>query len=491
MISEKLSIKEDYSRDQTYSERLQNRPLEGFVSSAISWVTWASLFLIFGHLFVSAFFRFDYSFDYLAYHLPAALSSVGKTTFIPGPKMVAVIDGVPPLPHLVQGALVWISDRISAANSHSALLFVVFCCLIKAWFGRGISLKWFLICSLATPLFVFHVTNGYTDLFSGLCIALTFISLDRCAEADQKMLLRRSIYFILAATAAMLTKFQAWPVVFFPTLLFLVMLIYRSAKGLISLRLGLGLAMALVLLLGIWPLRNTLKFVNPTYPFSPPLLNSYFNNAPFPVADSDLRGQLPKNLWERPLAYRFLYSVFEAGRFIEPGYNWSYDQGSINGYESPHHRVGGFFPLTFMMLIAATILAYRSGMITNWAAGAFVLSLLVVMNSLPANHELRYWLYLPMTLSVWAGRSLVLKGGRVRAAIKLILIFCASYVVMQIPIFNWSTPKDADSWSHPAAKAFWNTAQKDRQQEICGLEPYAIYWSGPKFNTFPVKDVCL
>lgn len=295
MILGRISGGQKHSAGQILKAIHQNSAWVSLLATVIAWLTWAALLFIFGHLYISAFFRFDQSYDHLAYHLPAALGLVGKTTFEPGPKMGAVIAGLPPLAHLVQGALVWISDRVSAANGHSALLFFLFCCILKVWFGKEISLKWFLLCCLATPLFVFHFAIGYTDLFSGLCIALAFVALDRCAQADRKTLVKRSVYFILAAAAAMLSKFQAWPVMFFPTVFFLALITLRTLRGVMAVRWGVVLIIILVLLIGIWPLRNTFKFGNPTYPFSAPLLDSYFNNAPFPVADSDLRGQLPQN----------------------------------------------------------------------------------------------------------------------------------------------------------------------------------------------------
>jgi hypothetical protein len=459
-----------------------------------SMVLWTALAYTYGHLLFSAFFRYGISFDFLAYHLPGALQLVGLTTFEPGPKMSLVLAGFPPLAHFTQGALVWLTGLMAGATAHSALLFVLACLILKRQFGKQFSLQWFLVSCLAVPLFIMHFALGYIDLFTGIMLMLTFIGLELVAAAKTTEEFNKAcIFYGLAGAGAMLCKLQAWPIVFFTTIFFFGNVVLRVRREQLGVARALAVLAVTAAALAIWPTRNLIYFSNPTYPFSAPFMKSAFAEAPVPIDEAGLQLQLPEALWEKPLGYRFIFSLLELNRLKAPGYKLSYDLNAEGGHHNIHHRMGGFFPVTVICLLLITLAAYRRRMITTTALAAFGTTVLFLMNFLPANHELRYWFFIPLTLAFWTSRYLAQSPHNALSRItQVALIATAGYFCLTIPhVYDWSKPSKVTDWSHPAAQSFWQTAKADETNFVCGAIPYAIYWAGPTFNEYPVKDQCL
>src|SRR5262245_2309214 len=85
------------------------------IAAAFAVLHWALLAVVYGRLAAKAFLQFPTDWDFLAYHLPGALAAVGLTSYTPEPRLVAVIAGFPPLPRFVEGLLVLVTGRFSAA----------------------------------------------------------------------------------------------------------------------------------------------------------------------------------------------------------------------------------------------------------------------------------------------------------------------------------------------------------------------------------------
>ena len=76
------------------------------IAAALAALHWALIAAAYGRLAAKAFLHFPTDWDFLAYHLPGALAAWGLTSYTPEPRLVAVIAGFPPLPRIVEGALV-------------------------------------------------------------------------------------------------------------------------------------------------------------------------------------------------------------------------------------------------------------------------------------------------------------------------------------------------------------------------------------------------
>src|SRR5262245_2726251 len=332
------------------------RPLAALVAA----LHWSLLAAVYARLAAVACLRFPLDWDFLAYHLPGALATYGLTTYTPEPRLLAVIAGFPPLPRIVEGALILVVGRFSAA---AALNLIGVGALIVGlvWLhGRRLSLRWLLTALLGVPLVVLHLESGYVDLFTAsfLTLALACFS-----ELERESLRPRAGALLLVAAlgAAPLSKFQAWPVAAVIGVAALWRFAALAREGRWPRATALGLTALLVVSLGAWPVRNLVRFHNPVYPVKFPILPDLFPNS---VMDAD-RGvyNLPVWLADAPRPVRFLASAAEWNRFHSgERFYWSLDQGArADNAKSPHHRLGGWFPWTLAALALGAWRARRAG----------------------------------------------------------------------------------------------------------------------------------
>jgi hypothetical protein len=467
------------------------RQAASVATAAFVFAHWLALASIFGILLVRAFLQFRIAHDVLTYHLPASLRWAGMTTYTPQPLFNEVIAGFPPLCHIIAGFLAWASGRISMAGAQNALVFVGASFCLPGLLQRGFSLRWYLTAALAVPLVVLHFCSGLVDLGNGAFLMLAFAGLQSLAES-QRFRLWPVTALVVGAGGAALSKFQAWPTVCVVHLcaVYLFLALYRrSGASAKQAALAVG---ALTLAVSFWPLRNLLEFGNPVYPFEPPVLKGLFTNfIPWPF---DLeKTSLPTYLWERSRPYNFVFSVFELSRSDERfPLVWTLDGGHPLGVDYPHNRLGGWYYVTVLVLLVSAACAVVKRRVAAAPAAAFCVSVLLV-SCLPQSQELRYWLFVPLSLAAVFGATVPQLHSVVSVPIKASILACAVFVVWKNGLWVPSTIdlRPPEVFAPEEAKAFWkeNEVREKNQPPIrvCGKNPFTLYWSGPTLNEIPVE----
>jgi hypothetical protein len=447
------------------------------------WLVLAGLYALFG---VKAFLVFAPTYDFISYHLPRGLMFFHRTSFIPEQFLLETYKGYPPLPEFLEGLLVVLSGRLSAANGVGM---IGMACAIGGMVLLDTTeetLRWFLTFCLAFPLIVLHLTIGYIDLFTGAMLLLGFAGL--CGLYRDIFPLRAALIMIVGLSAAMFSKFTAWP----PTAalsLFGALFLLRSQQ---RRRLATAQVCLLLLLLAVgiafYPLRNLLVWNNPTYPvrLELPFLETLPGDMEaVPTED------VPPYLAKSSAPVRFVHSVLELNRRwgTEP-YTWNYDQYA--GPQSSHQRMGGWFFLSVLVVALLLVIGALSGAIPRPLFAAHVVSAIVIA-VIPRYFELRYALFVPLN-------SLVLLtsfGSRLPRSVRLsgamALTLCGGYVLWSLRSSAFSFDlRPPERFAPKEARAFWRSeiGKTHTSPVTIGIhDPDAIFWAGPTFSEIPVKVI--
>lgn len=442
---------------------------------------------VYAFLATKALLEFELDWDFLAYHLVGALDWFGLTTYTPEPRLVAANEGFPPLPHIVQGLLVQLTGRPSAACAVNVVGFLILVASLLHLFGRRLAWRWFLTAQLAVPLFVLHFTSGYVDLFTGAALAVAFAAL-LALEGDDRLArpLAAALWLAAGLGIALYSKYQAWPIAGLIGLCGSWRLASLARNGILSRRWVAVIACAIAVAGVSWPARNWIAYQNPIYPVHFPFMHDLFPNA---VMESDSAGwNLPEYLHGSPRPVQFLNSALELNRLRASKYVWTLDQAAYGDTpRSPHQRMGGWFFVTVLTLVFACAVAWIVGCIPRLTALSFAGSIALVAN-LPQGHELRYWLFVPLSLTVFMGRSLAALPSLVRGATQALLLGAALYVLAATQPFTLDA-RPASAHAPPEAIEFWEArarAPADEALLVCGRLPRTIFWSGPTFNEYRV-----
>jgi hypothetical protein len=456
------------------------------VAAGLAALHWAALAAAYGRLAEIACLRFPLDWDFLAYHFPGALQAWGLTTYTPEPRLVAVIAGFPPLPRVIEGALVAATGRFSMASALNLFGCAALVAGLLCLYGRRISLRWLATALLGVPLFVFHLPSGYVDLFTASFLTLALAALSEL-ELDSPRPRTAGALAVAGLSAAQLSKFQAWPVAAVLGAAALLRFVALGRSGRVSPRAAAALAAALVIGLGAWPVRNLAVFHNPVYPVEFPLAPGLFPNATV-EADSGTHN-LPQWLDAKPRPVRFLASVAEWSRFYSgERFEWSLDQSArADPARSPHHRLGGWFPWTLAALFAGAVRAQRARKLGRGAEIAFALAVCLVA-FLPQSHELRYWLFVPLSLAVAAALGLARDVPGHAWLTRAALAAGAAFVLFVTEPFELDT-RTPDELAPRHAVAFWDAQRAHPQPEpvrVCDVNPEGIFYAGPTFRQFRV-----
>ncbi len=454
------------------------------IAAAFAALHWALIAAAYGRLAAKAFLHFPTDWDFLAYHLPGALAAWGITSYTPEPRLVAVIAGFPPLPRIVEGALVLATGRFSAAGMLNLVGVAGLVAGLGWLYGHALSLRWLLTALLGVPLFVIHLASGYVDLFTACWLALALAALSEL-ESGARRPRAGAALAIAALGAAQLSKFQAWPVAAVVGLVVIWRLAALARSGALSRRAALAGVAALGIALGAWPVRNLVAFHNPVYPVVFPLAPKLFPNASID-ADSGVYN-LPVWLADAPRPLRFAASALEWNRFYSgERFVWSIDASAhADSVRSPHNRLGGWFPWTVAALAFGSIAALRRRLVPRSAQAAFAASVVLVA-FLPQSHELRYWLFIPLGLAIATARAFA--SERPPRAVGAMLVLGAAFVLLVLRPFGIDA-RPAEAYAPRAARAFWaeqSAHPKPEPVRICDVNPEGIFYAGPHFREYAV-----
>lgn len=470
------------------------------LSSCVIAAHWIALAMVFGFLLIKAALQFFPHYDTLAYHIPAALHAWDRTTYMPEPILVDVIRGMPPLAHWMQGLLIVLIGRISAANLINPLSLLAAAAVYHWLYRETKGTRWFLTIVLAIPMIVLHCLTSYIDLWTGSLLFIAWLTLAWLqSERSSNALTERKTPWVLAIcflslAAAFNSKFQAWPIV---VVLggWLIPVLWKMARTDVSMRkLVIFQFFVFILLTSYTPIRNYRDFGNPTFPISNPLFQ---NRTAQPVDLSrteELHRQMPEYLWEAPQWQRFGESVLELNR-LQPGsenFQWSLDQaGGPLEWKSPNHRMGGwFFGTVSLLLITCTLGTLRKFIPLKTALTLLTCTMAAAV--CPQSHELRYWLFLPMSAAALSANTLQRLQGWLARLLKGLYVSVSVYVLISTLRPVTLKTQLASAFAPPQAVAFWQSQKTHPTSSVLlvrNAKPYAIFWSGPEFNSYRVKDL--
>jgi hypothetical protein len=131
--------------------------------------------------------------------------------------------------------------------------------------------------------------------------------------------------------------------------------------------------------------------------------------------------------------------------------------------------------------------AARARKVGRGARAAFAAAVCLVA-FLPQSHELRYWLFVPVSLAVAAALGLARDVPRPARVTRTALVLGAAFVLFMTRPFELDTRTPAELAPRHAV-AFWQSQRANPQPEpvrVCDVNPEGIFWSGPTFREFRV-----
>lgn len=362
-----------------------------------------------------AFFYLFPGWDYAWYHLPHALSLVDLLAFeyeYGSPYLYKVISH-PPLAHFLQGILVWGTGLVQAANWINVLGFCGLLLFLKWAYRHEISLSAFILYSVSIPMIIMHYPSGFIDLWVAVLGCIAVVALERLIVSPA----RKWVYVsLLAILALIFSKMTVWVIAAVLGLSTAAVMWGQCRKGNLKwsdlfIYCGVGAALA-----PVWPLYLQLTYGNAFFPYPSPL----DPEAPYPKILPQYEQQdqdsgfwqshvIAERFVEWPAFARYLVSFSEVTRFMEKTpMIWSPDAFQIG---SLHHRMGGYnFIVMIIGIFVGTCGALRY---RNLRALAYIFcGLFAVTAFTMQSYELRYFMAVPLVLSVMVARVLSVQTDR-------------------------------------------------------------------------------
>jgi hypothetical protein len=454
-----------------------------FASTRIvfDWLLRALAVIVLGLMFARAVLCLSQSYDVWYYHMQFATRLARIVTpdvFIFYPEDAERFKGFPLLGEAIQGMLWRITGRAESAN-----LLAFSSIPVLAWFlQRRFAVPWHIsvLALLAIPIAHVHSVNSHVDLpGSAATAALVLIALQAFASVEPLSIGMLALA-ALAGAFAVNTKAVVEPVVLVSLVLIglRILLLSRHLPEPLKRRYHRALVVLALLLPIIFatPLRNTILYRNPVYPFRTLLLG---HQLPGPEAD-----YVSSPVWlehaSRPT--RFLLSLLEirVPSFTDPE-RWNVGQWTPMTH--PGYRMGGFFNVYVVLnlgLLGLRLFRERSREARAAAAGFGLVTL--ITSVMPQSHELRYYMYWMLVLvgiNLWLacrpGAILIgsLGFGGV-AAVTLGIVVLVTRGVYQTPTrFSFADMLQA----HVDEKAI---ARIHDGETICAThDPYNLLWAAP------------
>jgi hypothetical protein len=437
---------------------------------------------------VRAAVRLELRWDTFGYHLPyAALRGGLSIPFELSNAMRVSYDGFPPLPHFVQGVLWRLTGSMNATGVVNYLAFVGF----LTYSQRALRAPFWLVTliSLTAPLVIIHASTSYIDLFgnsflaAGACSCL-YVFLFPDTE-------RRSVFVggLMALAAAAWCKYTLVPIVAPLLASFGCMSLYRPRCA------GFGRARAALLCAATAALastvyvKNLVVFGNPFWPLRVPFIGHKF-----PYLQDAMQNGL---LVERPAKLRdhaqpdlFFRSLFEIGmdQVDDSRPRWIIDQG-----DSEMFRMGGFWGMAaaFYLLTLLVLLVSCHGR-RGWVASGGMLAVLALVAFLPQSHELRYYLFIPLSGAATLG-MLLPRFKEIAPQTSLALLSLVIALFLHMAFENWEHYRIERIGQAQAAQVWGADArwpQLERGKSYCAVDmvPMAFLLTGPTLSEYHIVD---
>jgi MFS family permease len=236
-------------------------------------------------------------------------------------------------------------------------------------------------------------------------------------------------------------------------------------------------------------LKNIALYHNPTWPGGIPALKSYI---PALSDTGDMHDtQTPPPLRGMSQSGVFFHSLFEIDHptSYPDRERWIIDQG--NAWIA--YRSGGFWAVAVVTAAAAAVLlGFLSKKRNGIVVVAVIATLWGMISVLPQSHELRYFLFLPLTLAACIGMLIPTVRTSYPATTLAILsvILCQFVWIGKVNRTYYRVERigyrrTAEIWG---ANTYWDKMQPGKTYCAVGFEPIGIMLTGPTMHEFHIID---
>jgi hypothetical protein len=412
-------------------------------------------------LALRAALRLELRWDTFAYHLPFAAMRGGlHIPYELPPFLQACFHGFPPLPEFIQGVLWRTTGSINATGVVNYLAFALF--LFFAWRELNARLWVVVLLSLTAPLVLIHAASSYVDLFSNSLLAIGVTAFIAMLLSDRWLDSRLLVWALAGLAGAAWSKYTTMPTVLLLFAGFLCFYGWRISDTKFR-RLFLGVTIALFVALLPY-LKNIAVYHNPTWPGGIPALKNY---VPSLSNTGEMRNtQAPpplKNLSQSGLFFHSLFEIDHPTSYPDRE-RWIIDQGNA-------------------------WIAYRSG---GFIVAGSIATLWCMISVLPQSHELRYFMFLPLTVAAVVGMLIP----RVRAyypattLVILSLILCEFVWISNVNRTYYRVERvgykqATEIWG---ADKYWGTMEPGKTYCAVDVEPLGFMLTGPTMHEFHIID---
>ena len=441
----------------------------------------ALIVFILGVLGTKSFLSVCNDYDYTTNKLPILLKKFNLTTYIIDPGFLAREAAFPTLPAYIQGAFVKLTDMISVANSLNFIAALGFFLFVRWLFNRRLSIIWLTTGFLATPIFIPHLITGYIDLWNNIFISMAVLSLFQILNGDQ-----RKILFVIAPLALLISiysKYQSWPV----AMLFIPIYVYQCLKNLKLSYYSIILSVGTMIAAAYWPLRNLFLFQNPLYPFRPPFIHRWVPSSSILEDTSEIIRLQTHPIYENWFqSFKYFFSFFEWSRLLDLSHEfiWTLDGWQVGEVENVNFRMGGISPIMSHLMIVGLIIAIRKGLF-NRNSTLLIVSIIGFISVLPQSNEIRYYMFIPLTLLVLLMVSLEKWQLTFKKIAFGIIFLNMVFSLRETKKFDFKY-QSIESLAPKEARDFWKSEWKTSEKKPKCIEAplhKALFWAGPKLNS--------
>jgi hypothetical protein len=434
--------------------------------------------------------------DTFAYHIPfAALRGGLSIPYELSDRMVEAYQGYPPLPAFLQGALWRLTGSMNATGVVNYLAFATF--LVHA--HRALRAPFWLVAlvALTAPMVVIQACASYIDLLGNAFVAIGACSCLSLYLFPEKATRAALVGGLLALAAAAWCKYLLVPPAALLMIAFAVLIARRSQIAGFTRRTAGCLYAAVVTLAAAPYIENWILYGNPFWPLRLPLVGDYFPymNDALQGAQAEqlaLQRRLQPGVAESPSQLTlFVKSLFEIDQptTYPNRYRWIIDQGStVAGF-----RTGGFWGVAALVYLLAVVgLLVTSAGRRGWVGAVAAVGMLGFVAALPQSHELRYYLFIPLTGAGVIG-MLFPHFERVapRAAMVLLALVLGLFVHMVLEnrshyrIGRVDYMAAAHAWG---AAAWWPKLVRGKTYCAVAMEPIGIFLTGPTLSEYTIIE---
>lgn len=461
----------------------------GRVTSALSLTCALVALLALADLAVRAAVRLETRWDTFMYHLPfAALRGGLSIPYDMNDTMKPLYEGFPTLPYVFEGALWRLTGSVNATGVVCYLAFSVF--LIYCHVALRARFWLVALIALTAPLVVIHTTVSYVDLFGNSLLAIGVSSclyLYLFPERPSRAVLLGGLAGLAGAAWS---KYQLVPIVALMFFFLAVVVVSRPRTHGFSRMNAAALLLAAATVAALPYGKNLALYGNPFWPVRMPVLPEMFPYTRDVIADA-AAAQRPPPLKDYAQFNLFINSLFEINHPTHYDYRprWIIDQG--NAYLA--FRMGGFWVTGVITYLAATIamlILYkrRVGIVASLA----LVGTLVFVAFLPQSHELRYYMFIPLTWAATIGMLFPhFRATWPRAAPVFLLVALGLFLHMASENqahYQISKTDYVDAARDWGASRWWPLLQ--RGQEYCAVDmlPIGILLTGPTMSEYSIAD---